>query len=59
MTDLLSLQGPLEEEELGAAEMKKDEITLKVDLGLGDGSATIWTCDLTHQYITINADYRS
>ena len=46
-------------EELGAAEMKKDEITVKVDLGLGTGKATIWTCDLTHQYITINADYRS
>ncbi len=50
---------PSYKEELGAAEMKKEEITLKVDLGLGDGSATIWTCDLTHQYITINADYRS
>jgi glutamate N-acetyltransferase/amino-acid N-acetyltransferase len=50
---------PSYKEELGAAEMKKEEITLKVDLGLGDGTATIWTCDLTHQYITINADYRS
>lgn len=46
-------------EELGAAEMKKQEITIKVDLGLGDGVATVWTCDLTHQYISINADYRS
>jgi glutamate N-acetyltransferase/amino-acid N-acetyltransferase len=46
-------------EELGAAEMKKQEITIKVDLGLGEGSATVWTCDLTHQYISINADYRS
>lgn len=46
-------------EELGAAEMKKQEITIKVDLGLGSGKATVWTCDLTHQYITINADYRS
>ncbi len=50
---------PSYKEELGAAEMRKEEITLKVDLGLGAGSATIWTCDLTHQYITINADYRS
>ena len=50
---------PSYKEELGAAEMKKEEIALKVDLGLGDGGATIWTCDLTHQYITINADYRS
>ncbi|MFY0308355.1 bifunctional glutamate N-acetyltransferase/amino-acid acetyltransferase ArgJ [Leisingera sp. D0M16] len=46
-------------EELGAAEMKKQEITIKVDLGLGSGKATVWTCDLTHQYISINADYRS
>ncbi len=46
-------------EELGVAEMKKSEITLSVDLGLGNGAATVWTCDLTHQYITINADYRS
>ncbi|MEM6727312.1 MAG: bifunctional glutamate N-acetyltransferase/amino-acid acetyltransferase ArgJ [Pseudomonadota bacterium] len=46
-------------EEDGAAYMKRDEIEIAVDLGLGAGSATIWTCDLTHQYITINADYRS
>ncbi|KIC20591.1 bifunctional glutamate N-acetyltransferase/amino-acid acetyltransferase ArgJ [Leisingera sp. ANG-Vp] len=46
-------------EELGAAEMKKQEITIKVDLGLGAGKSTVWTCDLTHQYISINADYRS
>ena len=50
---------PSYKEELGATEMKKQEITIKVDLGLGDGTATVWTCDLTHQYITINADYRS
>jgi len=50
---------PSYKEDLGAAEMKKDEITLKVDLGIGTGVATVWTCDLTHQYITINADYRS
>ncbi|MEO6152159.1 MAG: bifunctional glutamate N-acetyltransferase/amino-acid acetyltransferase ArgJ [Croceibacterium sp.] len=35
------------------------EIQLEVDLGLGDGRATVWTCDLTHGYIAINADYRS
>ncbi|WP_264211833.1 bifunctional glutamate N-acetyltransferase/amino-acid acetyltransferase ArgJ [Leisingera thetidis] len=50
---------PAYKEELGAAEMKKQEITIKVDLGLGSGLATVWTCDLTHQYISINADYRS
>ena len=46
-------------EDAGAAQMKQDEILIKVDLGLGDGQCTVWTCDLTHQYITINADYRS
>jgi glutamate N-acetyltransferase/amino-acid N-acetyltransferase len=46
-------------EEMGAAVMKEPEITVAVDLGLGDGAATVWTCDLTHGYISINADYRS
>ena len=50
---------PKYREEDGAAQMTQDEITLKVDLGLGSGTCTVWTCDLTHQYITINADYRS
>ena len=35
------------------------EITIGIDLGLGQGRATVWTCDLTHGYININADYRS
>ena len=39
--------------------MKQDEIVIRVDLGLGDGEATVYTCDLTHSYIDINADYRS
>ena len=43
----------------GAAHMKGAEITIGVDLGLGKGRATVWTCDLTHRYIDINADYRS
>ncbi len=43
----------------GAAYMKNAELVIAVDLGLGDGAATIWTCDLTHRYIEINADYRS
>ena len=42
-----------------AAHMKRDEINIHVDIGLGDGKARIWTCDLTHGYISINADYRS
>ena len=46
-------------EEQGAAIMKAQEIEMTVDLGIGDGAATVWTCDLTHGYITINADYRS
>ena len=39
--------------------MRGDEITINVDVGIGAGEATVWTCDLTHDYITINADYRS
>lgn len=42
-----------------AAHLKGDEIDIAVDLGLGEGGATVWTCDLTHGYIAINADYRS
>ncbi|MBY0284020.1 MAG: bifunctional glutamate N-acetyltransferase/amino-acid acetyltransferase ArgJ [Sphingomonas sp.] len=42
-----------------AAHLKGDEIEIGVDLGLGSGRATLWTCDLTHGYISINADYRS
>lgn len=41
------------------AHMQGTEINLAVDVGVGNGSATIWTCDLTHEYISINADYRS
>ncbi|WP_066703364.1 bifunctional glutamate N-acetyltransferase/amino-acid acetyltransferase ArgJ [Celeribacter ethanolicus] len=50
---------PSYSEEAGAAYMKNDEIVIRVDLGLDNGTATVWTCDLTHGYITINADYRS
>ena len=46
-------------EEAGAAYMKAQELKISVDLGLDAGKATVWTCDLTHGYITINADYRS
>jgi len=42
-----------------AAHMKGDEVLVEVDVGIGKGRATIWTCDLTHGYIKINADYRS
>ena len=46
-------------EELGAAYMKGDTLTISVDLGLGESAATMWTCDLTYRYVEINADYRS
>lgn len=42
-----------------AAHLKGQEISIGVDIGLGSGTATVWTCDLTHGYISINADYRS
>jgi len=42
-----------------AAHLKGENIDILVDLGLGEGSAAVWTCDLTHGYIAINADYRS
>jgi len=46
-------------EQAGADYMKQSEIVISVDVGLDNGSATVWTCDLTHAYIQINADYRS
>ncbi|MBL55251.1 MAG: bifunctional ornithine acetyltransferase/N-acetylglutamate synthase, partial [SAR116 cluster bacterium] len=42
-----------------AAHMAGDEIEIAVDMGLGQAGAEVWTCDLTHGYIQINADYRS
>ena len=42
-----------------AAHMKTRSIGIEVDIGIGRGHATVWTCDLTHGYISINADYRS
>ena len=47
------------DEEEASAAMKRDEVTVRVDLGLGDGRARVWTCDLTKAYIEINGDYRS
>nr|WP_217354526.1 bifunctional glutamate N-acetyltransferase/amino-acid acetyltransferase ArgJ [Ruegeria atlantica] len=46
-------------EEDAAAYMKGQDLVIAVDLGLGAGKSTVWTCDLTHGYIEINADYRS
>jgi len=46
-------------EDAASAYMKNAELEIGVDLGIGDGQSTVWTCDLTHGYISINADYRS
>ncbi len=46
-------------EELGQSEISKQDILIRVDLGLGNASATIWTTDLSYDYVKINAEYRS
>ena len=46
-------------EQDGQRVMKQSEITVRVDLGRGAASDTVWTCDLSHDYVSINADYRS
>lgn len=46
-------------EEDGQRVMKQSEITIRVGLARGTASTTVWTCDLSHEYVTINADYRS
>ncbi|MCO4879945.1 bifunctional glutamate N-acetyltransferase/amino-acid acetyltransferase ArgJ [Paraburkholderia caribensis] len=52
-------RNPDYKEEDGQRVMKKAEILIRVVLGRGDAQATIWTCDLSHDYVSINADYRS
>ncbi|MTH76765.1 bifunctional glutamate N-acetyltransferase/amino-acid acetyltransferase ArgJ [Paracoccus aestuariivivens] len=52
-------RAPSYDEAAASAYMKRDELVLSVDLGLGKAKRTVWTCDLTHRYIDINADYRS
>lgn len=47
------------DEDAAARYMKNPELVIGIDLGLGTGACTVWTCDLTHGYIDINADYRS
>ena len=42
-----------------ARHMKCQDIVIEVDAGVGNAAARVWTCDLTHRYISINADYRS
>ncbi len=46
-------------EEAASAVMKQEDIVIRVELGLGSGRATVWTCDLTKEYVAINGDYRS
>ena len=46
-------------EEDGQRVMKQDEIGVRVELGRGKAAATVWTCDFSHEYVSINADYRS
>ena len=50
---------PAYKEEDGQRVMQQDEITIRVLLGRGDAQDQVWTCDLSHEYVTINADYRS
>jgi glutamate N-acetyltransferase/amino-acid N-acetyltransferase len=53
------LRDPSYDEAAVSQIMKRDEIKLRVDIGIGSGSATVWTCDLTKEYVAINGDYRS
>jgi glutamate N-acetyltransferase/amino-acid N-acetyltransferase len=52
-------RNPAYREEDGQRVMKQSEITVRVGLGRGTASDTVWTCDFSHEYVTINADYRS
>jgi glutamate N-acetyltransferase/amino-acid N-acetyltransferase len=52
-------RNPKYREEDGAAYMQGEELVIGVDLGLGRGKRSVWTCDLTNRYVEINADYRS
>jgi glutamate N-acetyltransferase/amino-acid N-acetyltransferase len=52
-------RAPSYREEDGQRAMQRDEITVRVALGRGEAVATVWTCDFSHEYVSINADYRS
>jgi glutamate N-acetyltransferase/amino-acid N-acetyltransferase len=52
-------RNPTYKEEDGQRVMQQSEITVRVVLGRGAASETVWTCDLSHEYVSINADYRS
>jgi glutamate N-acetyltransferase/amino-acid N-acetyltransferase len=53
------LRDPAYDEAATSAYMKRDAIEITADLGIGRGRATVWTCDLTKEYVAINGDYRS
>jgi glutamate N-acetyltransferase / amino-acid N-acetyltransferase len=53
------LRDPVYDEAATSAYMKRDSIEITADLGIGRGRATVWTCDLTKEYVAINGDYRS
>jgi len=53
------LRDPSYDEQKVSALMKNDKIVIRVELGVGRGKATVWTCDLTKEYVAINGDYRS
>ncbi|MBB5044818.1 bifunctional glutamate N-acetyltransferase/amino-acid acetyltransferase ArgJ [Shinella fusca] len=50
---------PAYSEDVASAVMKREDIPVRVEIGLGNGRATVWTCDLTKEYVEINGDYRS
>jgi glutamate N-acetyltransferase/amino-acid N-acetyltransferase len=52
-------RNPSYREEDGQRVMKQSEITVRVGLGRGNAADQVWTCDFSHEYVTINADYRS
>lgn len=52
-------RNPTYQEADGQRIMKEPEITVRIDLGRGSATQTMWTCDLSHEYVSINADYRS
>jgi glutamate N-acetyltransferase / amino-acid N-acetyltransferase len=59
MVARLGMRAPEYSEAATSAYMKSEDISLVADIGLGKGTATVWTCDLTKEYVAINGDYRS
>ena len=53
------MRDPAYSEAATSAYMKNEDVKIIADIGLGKGSATVWTCDLTKEYVAINGDYRS